>query len=46
VELCSYGEKKDPFGAEAYLAVQAKVKREHLKGRVSYITAVKIDWNQ
>jgi hypothetical protein len=46
VEICSYGEKKDPIGAEAYLAVQAKVKREYLKGRVSYITGVKIDWNK
>lgn len=46
VEMCSYGEKKDPIGAKAYLAVQAKVKRDHLQNRVKYVTRVKIDWQQ
>jgi hypothetical protein len=46
VEICSCGAKKDAIGPEAYLAVEAKVKREHLKGRVGYMTAVKVDWNQ
>lgn len=30
VELCSYGKKKDPIGAKAYLDVENIVKREHL----------------
>lgn len=45
VELCSYGEKKDPFGANAYLAVQAKVKREHLAGKVQEVPPVTVDWD-
>jgi hypothetical protein len=46
VEIGSYGDKDDPVGPQSYLAVQAKVKREHLKGRVKRITTAKIDWNK
>lgn len=46
VELCSYGEKKDPFGPEAYLAVEAKVKREHLKDRLRFLEPVDVNWSQ
>ena len=45
MELCSYGEKKDPVGANAYLAVQAKIKREHLAGKVQEVPPVTVDWN-
>ncbi len=46
VELCSYGEKKDPIGAKAYLAVQANVKRDYLAGKVKSVAPVTIDWNK
>jgi hypothetical protein len=45
VELCSYGEKKDPIGANAYLAVQAKVQREHLAGKIQEVPPLTVDWN-
>jgi hypothetical protein len=46
VDLGSYGEKKDPVGARAYLDVQSNVKSEHLASRVKYNTTVDINWNQ
>jgi hypothetical protein len=46
VQLGSYGEKKDPAGARAYLDVHAKVKTETVAEYVRYTTAVDIDWNQ
>jgi hypothetical protein len=46
VEIGSYGEKKDPVGAKAYLDPQAKVKSEHLESRVKFGTRVKINWNE
>lgn len=44
VQIGSYGEKKDPIGAIAYLDVQARVKAEHLDGRVHYVTTIDVDW--
>ncbi len=46
VQLCSFGQKKDPIGANAYLAVQANVKREYLAGKVKHVDPVTIDWNK
>lgn len=46
LEICTYGEKKDPIGAEAYLDPQNKVKREHLVGKVTKGLTVSIDWSQ
>lgn len=46
VEIGSYGEKKDPIGPDAYLAVQNKVKHEHLAGRVKGLGAVSVAWDQ
>ncbi|MBM4255171.1 MAG: hypothetical protein FJ147_04655 [Deltaproteobacteria bacterium] len=36
VEMCSYGEKKDPIGPRVYLDVQNKIKPEYLEGRVRH----------
>jgi hypothetical protein len=44
VQLGTYGEKKDPLGARAYIDPQAKVKAEHLEGRVQNATIASIDW--
>ena len=46
VDIGSYGEKKDPVGANAYLDVQAKVKADYLASRVRYNTTADIDWGQ
>lgn len=46
LEICSYGQKKDPIGSESYIDPQNKVKREHLVGRVTKGMTVGIDWNQ
>lgn len=46
VEMCSYGEKKDPLGPRAYLDVQNKIKSEHLEGRVKFNTRTGINWNE
>jgi hypothetical protein len=46
VDLASYGEKKDPVGATAYLDVQNKVKAEDVAKRAKYNTTAEIDWNQ
>jgi hypothetical protein len=46
VEIGSYGEKKDPIGAQAWLEVQNKVKADYLDSRVKYITTTTIDWAQ
>jgi hypothetical protein len=45
VEMCSYGEKKTPFGGAPYLSVQNKVKSEYLNGRVKFATRCEIDWS-
>ena len=46
MQLCSYDQKKDPIGPNAYLAVQANVKREHLAGKVKNVDPVTVDWNK
>lgn len=46
VEIATFGEKKDPVGAKAYLDPQNKVKREYLINRVSKGKPVDIDWGQ
>ena len=46
VDLASYGEKKDPVGAQAHLDVQDQVAVENLSGRVRYNTTAKVDWAQ
>jgi hypothetical protein len=46
VELGTYGEKKDPIGAKAYIDPQNKVKREYLVNRVSRGQPVGINWSQ
>jgi hypothetical protein len=46
VEIGTYGEKKDPIGAKAYIDPQSKVKREHLVDRVSKDQPVGINWDQ
>jgi hypothetical protein len=46
VELGTYGEKKDPIGAKAYVDPQSKVKAETLATRVKIGKPVKIDWNE
>ncbi len=46
VEICAYGEKKGALTPSPYMAVQNKVKSEHLGGRVHGLGAVSIDWNK
>ncbi len=46
VELCTFGEKKDPIGAKAYIDPQNKVKREHLVDRVKKGKPVAVDWDR
>lgn len=46
VEIGTYGEKKDPIGAKAYLDPQNKVAREHLVNRVSKGQPVGVNWSQ
>lgn len=46
VELGTYGEKKDPIGAKAYVDPQSKVKADTLASRVKIGKPVKIDWNE
>ena len=44
VEIGTYGEKKDPVGAKAYLDPQSKVQREHLVNRISKGKPVDVNW--
>lgn len=44
VQLGSYGVKKDPIGADAYLLIQNKIKTAYLTGHVKQIAPVTIDW--
>ena len=44
VEVGTYGQKKDPIGAKAYIDPQSKVKAEHLASRVKAGKPVKITW--
>ncbi len=46
VELATFGEKKDPIGAKAYLDPEGKVARKHLKNIVKEGKPVSINWNQ
>jgi hypothetical protein len=46
VVLGAYGRKKDPVGANAYLAVEDRIHRSLLRGHVRKATAVQIDWNR
>lgn len=46
VEICAYGEKKGALTKSPYMAVQNKVKSEHLDGRVHGLGMVSIDWNK
>lgn len=46
VECGSYGEKKDPIGARAYLDVRAKIKADALAGNIKFVTAVDINWQE
>lgn len=43
LELGSYGEKKDPIGARAYVDPQGRVRREHLVPRAVSSTPIAID---
>lgn len=44
--LGSFGKKKDPIGALAYLAVEGTVRHDFLKGSVTRPTTVTIDWSR
>src|SRR5215469_9349662 len=46
LQLGSFGEKKDPIGAKAYLDVQDAIKPIYLASRVKYNTTTKINWSQ
>ncbi len=46
VEMGSYGQKKTPFAAPAYLSIQNKVKTEYLHGRVRFVTRTAVDWTK
>ncbi|RMF32078.1 MAG: hypothetical protein D6752_00910 [Candidatus Nitrosothermus koennekii] len=46
IEMCSFGEKKDPLGPKSYLSVEGKVARKHLEGRIKKIPSVDIDWSK
>lgn len=46
VVLGSYGEKKNPIGAKAFLAVEGRVKRDFLEDRIDYVTTADIDWSR
>ena len=46
VELGTYGQKKDPIGAKAYVDPQSKVKADTLASRVKVGKPVKINWNE
>lgn len=42
----TYGEKKDPIGAKAYLDPQNRILTEYLAPRVRFNTTAEIDWSQ
>ena len=46
VELGTYGQKKDPIGAKAYVDPQSKVTADKLASRVKVGKPVKINWNE
>ena len=44
-ELASYGQKKAELSKDPYLAIQNKVKSEHLTGRVNGVGSVAVAWD-
>lgn len=46
VEIGTYGEKKDPIGAKAYLDTEGTVNREYLASRVEKGKPVGVAWEQ
>lgn len=46
VLLGSFGQKKDPVGALAYLAVEGHIRRRFLKGSVRRLTTATVDWSR
>jgi hypothetical protein len=46
VETGSYGNKVDPLGPRAYLDPHAKTKADNLAGKVDFVTAAGMDWQQ
>lgn len=46
MEIGTYGEKKDPIGAKAYIDPESKVQREHLVNRVNKGKPVAVNWGQ
>lgn len=46
VEIGTYGKKKDPIGAKAYIDPQSKVVRSNLVGKVTKGSPVSVDWGQ
>ena len=44
--MCSFGEKKDPIGAKAYIDVQNTVDSDFVAKRVKYNTTLEIDWSK
>ena len=46
MEIATYGEKKDPIGAKAYVDPESKVQRRYLVNRVVKGKPVAVDWGQ
>jgi hypothetical protein len=46
VVLGAYGEKKDPIGAQAYLAVEDRLSRSLLRDPVRLVTTAQITWDR
>ncbi|ACQ81610.1 hypothetical protein Bcav_3368 [Beutenbergia cavernae DSM 12333] len=46
VTLGSWGEKKDPIGAKAYLAAEGRIAPSLLRGHVRRINRARIDWSR
>lgn len=46
VEIGTYGEKKDPVGAKAYIDPEDKVSRDHLVNIITKGKPVAVDWTQ
>jgi hypothetical protein len=44
VGIGTFGDKKDPIGAKAYLSPYGTVKAEYLEGRVVYGARAKVNW--
>lgn len=46
IDIGSFGKKKDPVGAKAYVDVYNSVSADNLDSRVKYNTTTKVDWSQ